>query len=297
MKTLRPLRFAWTGRGGRGRSASGFTLIEMMGVLTLLALTASVLTPGIASRISRQKGERDQAEIDAIGAAVVQSITARQEIPGATTWSARVAAVLGCPESEVLYSIPGEATTSRAYVIHPSFAPCASAGPASSDPLWTESAAGATTVGDARLMIVSVHREGLALPLKSGAASNANAFEAVWNWTYDPSTEAPPTGWPSNWSRNGRYLHVRRLHLGAHFRKVTFSNVMYGSAVPYIRVNEGTATRFASAATYDAFYLEGTTIRLYRANAGSETPGDLQVHHTVRDWVNFVYANQQWAVH
>ncbi|MBL9126736.1 MAG: hypothetical protein JNL97_03770, partial [Verrucomicrobiales bacterium] len=268
----------------------------MIGVLAILTVTASVLSPGVAARISRQKGERDQGEIDAIGAAVIRSITSRQEIPGSKSWSARAAAVLGVSENEVLYAIPGEATTLRVYLIHPSFTPSGTYGPSSSDPLWTEGATGATSVSDARIMILSVHRPGLALPFGSGTASSTNAFEAVWTWNYDATTGAPPSGWPASWDKNGRYLHVRRLHVGAHFRKVTFSNVMYGTAVPYVRINDGSAGRFASSATYDAFYLEGTTVRLYRANSGSETPGDLQIQHVLRDWANFVYANQQWAV-
>ena len=319
----------------------GFSLIEMIGVLAILAVSAAILTPNVAQRISRLRAEREERTLGTIGEAVVRSVVADQVIPGASSWIKRAASVTGLSLNEVMYSVPSDKTTARVYVIDPSFAPrdkylsisdpvmdypverypidttmavaSESLSVADSisvvdpvytlgfgDPLWTQSVSGTrgiTSWANARVMLVSVHKPGLALPIKSGPAASAALFEELWNWTFDATTQAPPSGWPASWNRNGQYLHVHRINFAPLFMRVTFSNTQYPDEAPYLQVGTATATPFNWAATMDTHYLQGTLIRLYApSDAETVSIGPLQLSHALQRCGNFLYADDQWQI-
>lgn len=319
----------------------GFSLIEMIGVLAILAVSAAILTPNVAHRISRLRAEREERTLATIGEAVVRSVTANQVIPGASSWIKRAASVTGLSLNEVMYSVPSDKTTARVYLIDPSFAPrdkslsisdpvmdypverypidttmavaSESLSVADSisvvdpvytlgfgDPLWTQSVSGTrgiTSWANARVMLVSVHKPGLALPIKSGPAASAALFEELWNWTFDATTKAPPSGWPAAWNQNGQYLHVYRINFAPLFIRVTFSNLQYPDLVPYLQVGTGPATPFDWASTMDTHYLQGTMIRLLAAGDEDTTSrGPLQLSHALQRSGNFLYADDQWQI-
>lgn len=299
---------SWPSRAGRvwraapsgatpGRAgARGFTLIEMIGVMTLMAISVAVLTPSLAQRVSRMKGAAEDAEIAAIGEALVQYVTRYQQLPGARTWSGRVAALMNRSEKEVLYSIPEDVRTARVYLVHPSFTASVLMSSRDADPIWAQSAKGAAEFGEARILLLSVHRAGLTLPVSSGVATSEKAFINIWDWHLDPATRAPPVGWSSEWERNGDYLHVERINLDPRFRRVTFSNTETSESSPYLRVGNADLIQMGSRATFATRYLDGTFLRLYQDNPTADIPGPLQISHAVRDHVNFVYANSQWEL-
>jgi len=277
-------------------AATGFTLIEVIGVLAIMAIAAGVLTPSIAQRISRMRSAAEDSKLATIGDAVVQFATLHQQIPGTDSWSAEVAQLLGWSPQEVRCSIPQDSSTARVFLIHPSFAPANIGSGSFSDRIWTQGTDGTSSVRDARILILSVHRSGLALPLSSGTAPSASEFDQVWNWYPDPSTQAPPSGWPSAWDGHGENLHVRRINFQPLFRRVTFSNAGFPDSIPSFQIGSGSPVRLRSTPTFDALYLTGTTLRVYRANPGSDSPGMLQLIHTLRGDVNFVYAHDQWSI-
>lgn len=262
-----------------------------------MTMTAAVLTPGVTQRLGRMRAVEDAAKVASIGRALQEYIKEHQEVPGLQTWPLRASAMLGIPAQEVRNAIPGDSSTARVYLIHPSIKPVnATLSSSLGDPVWTQSSAGAAQVADARVMILSVYRPGLPLPLKSGPATTAAVFESLWSWYYDPATQAPPSGWPSTWERSGQCLHIERIQLATLFRKVTFSNVLVGTRDPFLQVGSSAVTTLGTEATHDALYLEGTVFRLFQANPGSRTPGPLQIVHALREPVNFVYENDRWTI-
>jgi prepilin-type N-terminal cleavage/methylation domain-containing protein len=276
---------------------AGFTLIEMIGVLAIMTMAAAVLTPGVAQRIGRMRAAEDAVEVAAISKALQQSIRERQEIPGLQTWPLRIAAILGLPSQEIRNAIPNDSSTARVYLIHPSIQPATpTLSSALGDPVWTQPSSGVARIWEARVMILSVYRPGLPLPLKSGAAETAATFENLWNWSYDPVTKAAPAGWPSAWAGSGNCLHIERIQLASLFHKVTFSNLLQGTRDPFVQVGNNATGTLGGSATHDALYLEGTMFRLYQANPGSGNPGPLQIVHSLREPVNFIYENERWRI-
>ncbi|MGE3312365.1 MAG: type II secretion system protein [Limisphaerales bacterium] len=279
-----------------GAGSGGFTLIEMIGVVSILAVCAAVVTPGLARRLSRAKAAEDAAELSAIGDALRRHVALHQEIPGPGSWAAKAASIVGQPPQAIQDAIPGEPSSARVYLIHPDFAPASPRRAKSGDPLWVQGAEGTVHVSEARVLLLSVHRTGLRLPVASGVASSAKAFDHIWDWYFDPKTGAPPIGWPSAWQRNGEYLHVERINFEPLFRKVTFSNTQFPEKAPSFQVANASVRSLVGAPTYDAYFLEGSFLRMFQDPSGRGRTGTVQLALTVRDDLNLVYADDHWRI-
>lgn len=276
---------------------AGFSLMEMIGVLAIMAIVASAVTPNLAQRIHRMHATREDEALATLAEAVLRASTLHQAIPGPRDWVAQAGAVAGLGAPEIQYAVPGDPSTARVYLIHPGFAPVTPGSGVFASPLWTQGAAGASSIANARILILGVHKRGLALPYVSGAAPSATAFDAVWNWHPNPSTKEPPSGWPTEWQGNGDYLHVARLNFTPLFHRVTFSNTQYPTKSPYFQVGELPATLLNTAATLDAFFLQNTFLRVYADNDGAARPDTLHLSHTLLSGANFIYASDQWQLH
>jgi prepilin-type N-terminal cleavage/methylation domain-containing protein len=272
---------------------SGFSLIEMIGVLAIITIAAAILTPNLARRISRANGEKEDQTLMVLGEGLLRYTRTYQLIPGQNLWVTNVALTTGLALNEVARVIPGDSASARVYLIHPSFTPSTAAGSGFADPLWSQSSGGSSSVTNAKVLIISSHKSSLALPVSSGKASTTTEFDNIWNWNFDPSTKAPPSGWPASWTSNGEYLHVQRVNLAPLFQRVTFSNAHYPSVYPSVQFGGVTSTNLGSAAAIDAFYLQGTYLRLYKDSAAG---GGLDLSHSVEAAMNFLYESNRWRI-
>ena len=273
------------------RTNKAFSLIEIIGVIAIMAIAAAVIMPNLSQRVSRMNGEKEDKTLDVIGEGLIRYIQTYQIIPGANTWIANIASMTGLTTNEVRRVNPNDSTTARVYLIHPSFAPSTTSGGTFADPLWTQSEVGASTVTSARILVISVHKTGLALPVSSGKASSTSVFDAIWDWTLDASTEAPPSGWSSAWTGNGEYLHVERINLTPLFQRVTLSNSEYPDVVPYYQLGSAAMSAFSSNASMDAYFLVNSMLRFYKDDANGN---DLDISHSVSGTANFAYDGTQW---
>ena len=119
----------------------GFTLIEMIGVVAIIAIVAAILTPNLARRISRANGEKEDQVLTVLADGLIQYTRANQSISGPNAWVTNISTQTGLPLNEVRYVNPSITTNARVYLIHPSFAPTNAPG---TDPLWAQTTSGAT---------------------------------------------------------------------------------------------------------------------------------------------------------
>jgi len=267
-----------------------FTLIEMIGVLAIIAIVAAIITPNLARRISRANGEKEDQVLSVLADGLIRAVRASQSIPGAYSWVTDISTQTGLPVSEVRYVNPSVTANSRVYLIHPSFAPTNAVG---TDPLWSQTSSGAASVANAKVIIISVHKPGLALPVASGRAASVAVFDAIWDWNFDPATKTPPAGWPASWTGNGEYLHVQRVNLLAEFNRITFSNAHYPSVFPSAQFGSAASITLNTAAAIDAWYLDGTYLRLYKDSGAG---GALDLSHSIVTAMNFLYESNRWRI-
>lgn len=272
---------------------SGFSMIEMIGVIAIMAIAAAVMMPNLAQRMSRQNGEKEDKMLDILGEGLIRYVQTYQVIPGANTWISSVASVTGLTTNEVRRVMPADSSTTRVYLIHPSFTPSSTSGGTFADPLWTQKVDGASAVTSPRILIVSVHKPGLTLPVTSGKATSTAAFDAIWDWVLDPTTEAPPSGWSSSWNGNGEYLHVERINLTPVFHRVTINNSEYPDLVPIYSVGSVGKAALDSEAAMDAYFIGNTLLRFYKDD---DNNNDLDISHSVTGTANFIYEGSQWRM-
>lgn len=282
--------------GFRFPRSTGFSLIELLGVVSVLGILAAVIAPNLARKVSRNNGDREEKLLATLANAILEHTRANQSIPGTGTWAAAAGSIAGFSPNEAARVDPANSATARVYLVHPSFSPSSLSTGVLSDPIWTQTLAGASSIANARILLISVHKAGLTLPVSSGVASSTTAFDNIWNWNFNASTRAPPDGWPSTWTGNGEYLHVRRINFAPLFCRAVFNNAMYPDEVPYIGLGTSTPTLFNTAAVGDTYFLKGTLLRFYLDNEASSTPGTLDLGHTILGNVNFIYEDDHWHI-
>lgn len=281
-------------RGLNPRSRA-FSMIEMIGVLAIMAILASVISPSIIRQMAIAAGSREDRNLETLAGGLNRYIREQGRIPGGTQWATNLSSVLNLNVAEVQRVDPRNASNQRIYLIHPGFSPSTG-----TDPVFAQAAAGTTAPTNARVLLLSSTQPSLALPVTSGFAASAGAFDAIWNWTYDPATKAPPGGWPASWNGNAEHLHVRRVSLGIMFQHATFSNAQFPTNIPFAKVNALSTYAFSATNAVDGYYLLGTVIRLYQHDAPyagpPANPDELDLTHTVEGAVNFVYENGCWRI-
>lgn len=251
--------------GRSRRHDPGYVLLALLAGVTVLTLAGFWLLPTSVSRISQEQWSTEEKRLQDLASGLRQAIRQQLAIPDATTWDTTIAAAIGANLNEVrsvLPSFPNDTTTRRVFLIDPALG--------SGVLPYTQTLAGLTgtqtnlTGASARVMIVSNTKRGLSLPVTSGTPAT-NAFNAIWDWGYNPSTQAPPSGWSSAWTGNGEYLHVARISLSDLFSTVTLKTVNYGIASGLVAGGSTIATN-TTLTQVSPTLLNGTLLAIAQTN-------------------------------
>src|SRR5262245_34574802 len=78
-----------------GNAPRAFALLEMIGVLVVVAILAAVAVPALIRQLDRIAGEKESAALRAFGDALQQSIRRKRYVPNAADWASVIAAELG----------------------------------------------------------------------------------------------------------------------------------------------------------------------------------------------------------
>ena len=231
-------------------------------VLAGLAITGMLLLPSLVSKTTQRRNTAEEASLARLEEGFRDYVRLYQIIPGTGTWNTAIASVGGLNATEVncvFPDFPTDTSVQRVFVIDDLLG--------GGSPLlpYTQSTNGLTGTATnllnsrARAMIVSSTKRGLSLPVSSGFITQTN-FDAIWNWTYNPASEAPPSGWSSAWTGNGEFLHVRHLSLPQLFQTVTFENLQYSlNGSSFLTVDASTT----------GYFLRGGMLRLSDSEGAS----------------------------
>lgn len=229
----------------------GFTLIEMIGVLAVLAILAAVLVPALLKETDAAVSNQETATLQSFGNALQDYITRNRIIP--VDWTNAIASDYGLDPADVLRNPRGN---SRVFLIDTQgFGALAL-------PYWqtpTGTANPLTNASLPRLMIIS--SLGAILPALNSSPSTVD-FSNLWNST--------PNNFPSIiagvfWPGNPSDVIIQRINLGPLFNHLVLNNTDPTNAFYSI---DGGVTNCLTLANpqLDAWFLRGTVFNLYVTN-------------------------------
>jgi prepilin-type N-terminal cleavage/methylation domain-containing protein len=261
---------------------SAFTLLELIVTLSVIAILAAVLAPLMIVRIDRLSRETEGKRLEVIVESIRQSVLRNKYIPAHTNWAQIVAAEMGASTADVLTNVRGAA---RVFLIDPEM----EIGSNGLKLPYQQNELGSVVTNalgqvippvSPRILIVSSLAD-QTLPVSSGVASSASAFNAIWN----TAEGAVPSGWPAGWTGKGDDLKIERINLLPLFKRLTLSN-HDGPQGNYSI--DGISTLVPENEGVNAFFLEHTVLGLH------DTDGNMELSHIMLRNAMYVYEREVW---
>lgn len=268
---------------------AGFTLLEMVAVLTVVMILACLVFSSALSDTTQQAIQQETASLQSFGDALHQSVLRNGAIPAATNWATTIATELGADTGTVLTNACQNA---RVFVVDPNF----QVGTNGSGLPYTQSNAGSvvTTNGNTvippinpRMMILSTLGASFPGALASTVQSGTN-FDAIWTV---PAGKLPKRSALANWGGATNDLRVQRITLSGSFVRLLLFNYASADAGRYAThspVNPAVVASNVPPAGVVAYFIQGTALQLYN---GSGIPDSEQILN--RDQT-FVYDQGIW---
>lgn len=252
------------------------TLIELIGVLAIIAVLAALLIPSAIRFLDRVASEKETATLTSLGDALSTGIIRTRQVPAAANWASFIAAEAGMDAGAVTQNLRRQ---QRAFLHHPTswFA-------TTTLPYYqtNNSPPGLTAPpADARALIVS--SLGAALP-----ALDNNDFDALWN---NADMSLPAAAPWTTWSGRADDVQIQRVNLAPLFVNLVLSTYTTGTNLGLYKIDDYPQFYTAPASNgVSRFFLKGTMVNLY-ASAPS-----IELQHSVllEDNTSFVYENGIW---
>jgi prepilin-type N-terminal cleavage/methylation domain-containing protein len=171
----------------RARSL-GFTLIEMIGVLAIMAIIASVVAPNALRALDRAAVTSEYASLSNLGDSVKYYLRDNGVAPTSANWTATLGTYANLSPADLTTNTRGMA---RVYIADPASVP------------------------PQRVLILSSMRSGLALPAAAAISTAAN-FQLIWQTA---NNAVPPVASWAGWNawnavaNSGNYLVIERVNL------------------------------------------------------------------------------------
>jgi len=240
----------------RAGLSSGFSLIEFIGVMAVLAILASAMAPLVVRQSDKSVLANEVAQVSAISNALSMDVIRNRAVPDETTW-ANVAANWTMRPAAQISRNPRR--FDRAYLIDSSgwLGGYAAGSPYSQAGSASGLSSRPTT---ARAMIVSTIATGL--PVASGRPASA-AFNDIWI----TQPLAKPSTW-TTWGGSGADLVIQRITLDPLFHHLVLGN-RDASTDPAFTIDSTSSANAVAVVNngvgQDAYYLDGTVVGLWVA--------------------------------
>lgn len=262
--------------------AVAMTLLEMIGVLAIIAVLAGIAIPVAIRYLDRVVNEKEAATLRSMGDAFQEAILRTRSIPGEAAWHVFLSTNAGVDIRSLTNNI-----RSRQRILQ--FDPDSSwfSANALTQP-YIQSASGTTVVPDnARVMIISCTSGQLPFTVL-----DADEFGELWDSPDGTLPAGPP--W-TGWDGDPHDVKVHRINLAPLFVRLVLSTYLpFGSGNLGYYSFEGKGPINAAPATppfFSAYFLRGTELNLRSTNVLTTPPDHT---HLLQEDTSFVYENGVW---
>ncbi len=263
------------------RPARAFSLIEMLGVLAIIAVLAALLVPVVIKRVDRAAWIREMSDLGSISNALTLQIVRNKWVPNETTWAQAAANWSMVPTAQITTTPRGY---NRVYLIDPNLS---LSGPNNSGSLFlqTNNTGLSSRPLNARLLLVSALARSN-LPLTSGKTLTAANFADLWN----TPTGVKPASLAASWPGTGDDICLQRLNLEPLFCQLILNNHdTNGTAAFTIDANVANPTAVPYGGLgWNGWYLSGSVV-------GLNSNYTAQTRHVLKGNISFVFENGAWG--
>lgn len=271
--------------GQTGRTSGAFTLIEAIGILTVVAILAAISLPALIREIDHAVSQKEDATLQSMSDALQHSALRTGYIAGPNDWYVSIADETGISADDVLAN---SRHVRRVFLIDPAI----EIGDNTSGLPYAQTnfALGSVVTNGIGIVIPPVNARALLLssldpshPLPSGLGGiSAADFSAIWNADYG----AVPTSVSafSTWGGSGADLKIQRVNFSPLFVDLALGPYA-SSQVGSYSINSGPA--YGVTNNLDGYFLQNSVLTLY-SGSGVDSQQIL-----TRDG-SFVYEGDVW---
>jgi Tfp pilus assembly protein PilE len=262
------------------RSVRAFSLIEMIGILAVIAVLASIVLPAMIRHIDVIVANHESAMLQSFDDAMVRSIMRNRYIPGAADWTSRIATELGMSISDVSTNIRH---ARRVFLIDPNLqVGTNNQGLPYMQTNWPFGSR-VTSNGQIipptspRVMILSSLSMNFPDTFVSGVPAPAGDFATIWNWD-DTSSVKPGAAGLAAWGGKAEDLKVQRINLSPVFVHLLVSSYP-ASPNPkgYYSLDGGATNQAPASGGIEGYFIQDTVLSLYVNSGGTINSDSRQV--------------------
>jgi prepilin-type N-terminal cleavage/methylation domain-containing protein len=268
-----------TSRAASKITSSGFTLVEVIGVLAVIAIVACMAIPVVVKQVDQAAWTKEYNDLSAISNALVLQSIRGHTIPdssaGATGWGQAAGTWLDRPVSQITNNLRH---FQRSFRVDPNSGLTL---PYNQNNNGNLGQLNAPT--NSRVIIVST-LAGTDPPYPSGSTLSGTDFQAIW----DTPERAPPQT-SLKWTMSGEDICIQRINLEPTFHRLILVNRDTNGAATF-SINSATPTAVPNNGTnWSAYYFDGSIVSLCDAQGIN-----IMTRYVLTRDISFVFESGSW---
>lgn len=220
-------------------NTKGFTLIELIGVMAIIAILAATIAPSVIRDMDRSLGEAEQTNLSTLATELQTYISINKVIPASANWTTSIASIGSLPVAKI---VQNDRLHNRAYYVDPRFFTTSN----TNFSQYSQTNGLTNRPVSPRIIIAS--------NLKGNLPNNLNSasdFNDVWNQA---------SGAPIIESQD---VKIQRVNLQGYFHRVILTNSNTTDSPGY-RLETG-VTQSVSSSNTEIYVLKDTKLTLIDA--------------------------------
>lgn len=276
------------------RSWRGMTLIEMIGVLTVLAVLAAFLVPAFIRKMDQMAGDKESAALKLLADALQSSVLRNRYVPMHTNWAQTIAVERGVNLTDVTMNLRRQP---RVFLIDPAL----QIGARIAGQDYQQDSTGSVIIRNGgviapispRMIVLSSIGE----PLPAGVVTGVpltNEFNAIWN----AGERTLPAGSPWTGWRGADDLKIQRINLSPLFVHLVLTSYDSPDGDGQFRMDNAALLTAPDPSVdpvdppgHDAYYIQNSVLSLHFDSSRTNALDTKQI--LTRD-ISYVYQQHVW---